>query len=116
MLVFAAALLSIVPGTVLVLPPDAPSGRPEAWVVEMVADQLPRSLAFLGVPAIERADRLQALAALEIPVVALTRATSIRMAEALVDVFIEMRWALIIAWLPRGPWTRWSWTRFSLNC
>jgi len=78
-----AALLSAVPGTVLVLPPDPPAGRPEAWVAELVADQLPRSLEFLGVPAIARADRLQAHAALEIPLVSLTRATSIRMAEAL---------------------------------
>lgn len=82
-MLIAAVLLSVVPGTVLVLPPDPPDGRPEAWVAELVADQLPRSLAFLGVPAVERADRLHAHAALEIPLVALTRATSIRMAEAL---------------------------------
>src|SRR5688572_20934933 len=82
-MLIAALLLSAAPGTVLVLPPDAPPGRPEAWVAELVADQLPRSLAFLGVPAVERADRLQAHVALEIPLVSLTRATSIRMAEAL---------------------------------
>jgi len=79
----AAILLSALQGTVLVLPPDAPAGRPEAWLAELLADQLPRSLSFLGVPAVERADRLQAHAALEIPLVSLTRATSIRMAEAL---------------------------------
>ena len=79
----AALVLSLAAHTVLVLPPDAPAGRPEAWVAELVADQLPRSLSFLGVPAIERADRLQAHAALEVPLVPLTRATSIRMAEAL---------------------------------
>jgi tetratricopeptide (TPR) repeat protein len=78
-----ALLLSALPGTVLVLPPEAPAGRPEAWVAEMVADQLPRSLAFLGVPAVERAGRLQAHVALEIPLVPLTRATTIRMGEAL---------------------------------
>src|SRR5688572_12091555 len=83
MLALAALLMSAVPGTVLVLPPDPPAGRPEAWVAELMADQLPRSLEFLGVPAIARADRLQAHAALEIPLVSLTRATSIRMAEAL---------------------------------
>ena len=82
-MLIAALLLAALQGTVLVLPPDAPAGRPEAWVAELVADQLPRSLAFLGVPAVERADRLQAHAALEIPLVSLTRATSIRMAEAL---------------------------------
>jgi tetratricopeptide (TPR) repeat protein len=79
----AALLLSAVHGTVLVLPPDAPPGRPEGWIAELVADQLPRSLSFLGVEAVERAERLQAHAALEIPLVSLTRATSIRMAEAL---------------------------------
>jgi tetratricopeptide (TPR) repeat protein len=82
-MLIAALLLSAAAGTVLVLPPDAPPGRPEAWVAELVADQLPRSLAFLGAPAVERADRLQAHVALEIPLVSLTRATSIRMAEAL---------------------------------
>ena len=82
-MLIAALLLSVVQGTVLVLPPDAPAGRPEAWIAELVADQLPRSLAFLGLPAVERADRLQAQSALEIPLVSLTRATSIRMAEAL---------------------------------
>jgi tetratricopeptide (TPR) repeat protein len=82
-MLIAALLLWAVPGAVLVLPPDAPPGRPEAWVAELVADQLPRSLALLGVPAVERAERLQAHTALEIPLVALTRATSIRMAEAL---------------------------------
>lgn len=79
----AAVLLAVVQGTVLVLPPEPPAGRPEPWIAELMADQLPRSLAFLGVPAVERAERLQAHAALEIPLVALTRATSIRMAEAL---------------------------------
>jgi tetratricopeptide (TPR) repeat protein len=82
-MLIAALVLSALQGTVLVLPPDAPAGRPEAWIAELVADQLPRSLAFLGVPAVERAERLQAHAALEIPLVSLTRATSIRMAEAL---------------------------------
>lgn len=82
-MLIAALFLSALQGTVLVLPPDAPAGRPEAWIAELVADQLPRSLAFLGVPAVERAERRQAHAALEIPLVSLTRATSIRMAESL---------------------------------
>ena len=78
-----AALLAAAQATLLVLPPEAPPGRPEPWVADLVAEQLPRSLAFLGMPAVDRADRLQAHVALEIPLVALTRATSIRMAEAL---------------------------------
>jgi tetratricopeptide (TPR) repeat protein len=83
MVSLAALVLSAALGPVLVLPPEAEGGPPAPWAAELVADQLPRSLSFLGVPAIERADRLQAHAALEIPLVAVTRATSIRMAEAL---------------------------------
>jgi hypothetical protein len=69
--------------TVLVLPLESTGGATEPWVSEAVADQLPRSLRQLGVPAVSRAERLQAQAALEIPDVPLTRATSVRVAEAL---------------------------------
>ena len=83
MLSLVAALFLAVPGTVLVLPPDPPPAGGEAWIAELVADQLPRTLSDLGVPVISRSDRLRAQAALEIPVVRVTRATSIRIAEAL---------------------------------
>lgn len=76
-------LFAAAPGTVVVVAPDPPADRSFPWLAEAVAEQLPRSLAFLGVPAVDRADRLRAQAALEIPLVPLTRATSIRMAEAL---------------------------------
>src|SRR5258706_9639639 len=69
--------------TLLVLPLEATGGATEPWVGEAVADQLPRSLRQLGVPAVSRAERLQAQAALEIPEVPLSRATSVRMAGAL---------------------------------
>jgi tetratricopeptide (TPR) repeat protein/TolB-like protein len=69
--------------TLLVLPLEPSGPTTESWVGEAVADQLPRALAQLGVPAVSRAERLQAQAALEIPEVPLTRATSIRVAEAL---------------------------------
>ncbi|HVQ26851.1 MAG TPA: hypothetical protein VMV01_16800, partial [Planctomycetota bacterium] len=69
--------------TILVLPLESTGGASEPWVSEAVADQLPRSLRQLGVPAVSRAERLQAQAALEIPDVPLTRATSVRVAEAL---------------------------------
>ena len=69
--------------TLLVLPLEASGGTTEAWVSEAVADQLPRSLTQLGVPAVSRAERLQAQAAIEIPDVPLSRATSVRVAEAL---------------------------------
>src|SRR6185369_5470968 len=69
---------------VVVTPPEneTPSGEPN-WIGEMVSELLPRSLGLLGVPAVERDDRLRAQAALELPLVPLTRATSIRVAEAL---------------------------------
>lgn len=77
------ALLSSAP-TLLVLPPDTPAGdAAAARAAEAVSDLLPHALAFLGVPAVQRADRLLALEQLEIPQTALTRATSIRVAEAL---------------------------------
>src|SRR6266536_3551411 len=69
--------------TMLVLAPEASGATTETWVGEAVADQLPRSLALLGVPAISRPERLQAQAALEIPDVPLSRATSVRVAEVL---------------------------------
>ncbi|HEY8148574.1 MAG TPA: hypothetical protein VIK51_06685, partial [Vicinamibacteria bacterium] len=69
--------------TLLVLPLEASGGAMEPWVSEAFADQLPRSLTQLGVPAVSRAERLQAEAALEIPDVPLSRATSVRVAEAL---------------------------------
>jgi tetratricopeptide (TPR) repeat protein len=69
--------------TLLVLPVEPAGAVTEAWIGDAVADQLPRSLTQLGVPAVSRAERLQAQSALEIPDVALSRATSVRVAEAL---------------------------------
>jgi tetratricopeptide (TPR) repeat protein len=72
------------PEAVLVMPPESEAASTEPnWVGELVSELLPRGLQALGVPAVDRADRLRAQAALEIPVVPLTRATSIRVAEAL---------------------------------
>jgi tetratricopeptide (TPR) repeat protein len=71
-------------GLVMVLPPQSPEGTGGvAWVGPTVADALPQALARLGVPVVERGERLRAHEMLAIPAVALTRATSIRMAEAL---------------------------------
>ena len=68
----------------MVLPPIGPSlDAGVAWVGETVADLLPQALSRLGVPAVWRDDRLRAHQLLAIPVVPLTRATSIRMGEAL---------------------------------
>lgn len=66
----------------MVLPPTGPGGE-SAWIAEAVADALPRSLGQLGVPVVDRVDRLRAHESLEIPADNLTRATSVRVAEAL---------------------------------
>jgi tetratricopeptide (TPR) repeat protein len=70
-------------GLVMVLPPQGPDAAGMAWIGPSVADALPLALARLGVPVVERGERLRAHEMLAIPAVALTRATSIRMAEAL---------------------------------
>ena len=67
-----------------VVEPVAPASPADThWIGEAVGDLLPRALLRAGVPAVGREDRLRAQAALEIPPVPLTRATSIRLAEAL---------------------------------
>jgi tetratricopeptide (TPR) repeat protein/TolB-like protein len=71
-------------GPVAVIPPEPAAADAEtAWIGEAVADRLAHDLAALGVDAVERADGLRAQEALEIPPVALSRATCIRVAEAL---------------------------------
>jgi tetratricopeptide (TPR) repeat protein len=80
-------LLAAPPATasLLVLPPELPAEAAAgwAWAPEALADLLPNALLALGVPVVERADRLLALETLQIPPVALTRATTIRIAEAM---------------------------------
>jgi len=83
LLVFLAAAVSGSMPSVIVLPPAAAAPDAEsAWMGEAVADYLPRALATLGVPAVDRADRLKAHEALQLPLAPLTKATSIRIAEA----------------------------------
>src|SRR4051812_35676385 len=69
--------------TLLVLPLEAAGTTTETRIGEIVADQPPPPLGYLGVPPVGRAERLQAQEALEIPDVPLSRATSVRVAEAL---------------------------------
>jgi tetratricopeptide (TPR) repeat protein len=72
------------PGTFVVMPPIAEAGTSDsAWIGELVSDVLPQSLERAGVAAIARADRLRAEEALEIPHGPVTRATSVRVAEAM---------------------------------
>ena len=52
-------------------PPETGFGSEPNWVGEMCSELLPRSLALVGVGAVERDDRLRAQAALEIPLVPL---------------------------------------------
>ena len=76
-------LAQAAPGSsMLVAPPEpvSPQGG-AAWVEEVVADTLPRDLAFLGVPAVDREDLRRLRDALAIPAVSVTRATWIRVAE-----------------------------------
>lgn len=79
-----ALFLAAPPAALLVLPPELPAEAGEwAWAPEALADLLPNALLALGVPVVEHADRLLALETLQIPKVALTRATTIRIAEAM---------------------------------
>ncbi len=85
MSVALAWLLAATPlaaGPVVVAPPDLLAPAEDAWIAEAVADELPRALAELGVPVLERYDRLRVQERLGLPAVRLSRATSIRVAEA----------------------------------
>ena len=79
-----AWLLAAAPlaGPVVVGSPDVLAPPAEAWIAEAVADELARALAELGVPVLERYDRLRVQERLGLPAVRLSRATSIRVAEA----------------------------------
>ena len=70
------------PSLTLVLPSEADQ-EDSGWVGEAVAELLPVELLRLGVAVVDRSDRLRAYEALEIPPVRLSRATAIRIAEAL---------------------------------
>jgi len=68
-------------GPVVVDLPEPPSAA-EAWVAEAIADELPRALRELGVPALESYDRQRIQERLGLPEARLSRATAIRTAEA----------------------------------
>jgi tetratricopeptide (TPR) repeat protein len=79
-----AATAAASPGPTVVFAPEPAASDPATdWIGEAVADRLAHDLAALGVDTVERADRLRAQEALEIPRVALSRATCIRIAEGL---------------------------------
>jgi len=70
-------------GPVVVLAPEGPPSAETAWIGEAVADALPRGLGLLSVPVVERTDLRRALEKLGIPGTPVTRASAIRVAEAL---------------------------------
>ena len=71
-------------GPLLVVPPQQVEATADTpWIGEVVSDLLPQSLAQAGVATVDRADRLRAQEALEIAHGPLTRATSVRVAEAM---------------------------------
>jgi tetratricopeptide (TPR) repeat protein len=70
-------------GPVVVMAPEGPRDGEAAWIGEAVADALPRALLQLSVAAVDRADLRGAQERLGIPGEPVTRATAIRVAEAL---------------------------------
>jgi tetratricopeptide (TPR) repeat protein len=80
----AAGAAGASPGPTVVFAPEPVAFETEtAWIGEAVSDRLAHDLAVLGMDAVERADRLRAQEALEIPRVSLSRAICIRIAEGL---------------------------------
>jgi Flp pilus assembly protein TadD len=75
--------LALGEGPVLVLAPEAPSSGTCLWLAEVVADLVPADLKALGVPALTREEQLRAREALQIPPVAITHATAVRLAESM---------------------------------
>jgi Tfp pilus assembly protein PilF len=70
-------------GPVVVMAPEGPAPAETEWIGAVVADALPRNLERLGVPAVDRANLRRALEKLGIPGTPVTRASGIRVAEAL---------------------------------
>ena len=68
-------------GPVVVAPPEVVAPA-DAYLAEAVADELPRALGELGVAVLERYDRQSVQDRLGLPAVALSRATQVRVAEA----------------------------------
>jgi tetratricopeptide (TPR) repeat protein len=71
------------PATLVMSFDPVEAAREQAWVGPAASELLARGLAVAGVPVADRGERLRAEAALELPHVSLTRATSLRIAEAL---------------------------------
>ncbi|HSD27554.1 MAG TPA: tetratricopeptide repeat protein, partial [Vicinamibacteria bacterium] len=70
-------------GPVVVMTPEGPPSTETAWIGAAVADELPRALGQLSVSAVDHADLRRALEKLGVPGDPVSRATAIRVAEAL---------------------------------
>jgi tetratricopeptide (TPR) repeat protein len=70
-------------GAVLVMPFEGSDAKAEdRWLGEAVAEALPKALARLGTPSLDRWERLSIYETLEIPPAPLSLASSVRIAEA----------------------------------
>jgi Flp pilus assembly protein TadD len=90
-LVLAAALAA--PGRVVVSAPVGPNRGAPGWIGAAVEETLPRALQRAGIDALPAGDRRRALEALGITGPVATRATSVRVAEA-----VSARWILFGSW------------------
>ena len=97
-LVLAFALAGDEGGPIVVVPPEGPGGAPAGWIGYAVAETLPRALQRAGVPVVPAADRRRAQEALGVPSATATRATGIRVAEAL-----GASRLVVGSWELRGP-------------
>jgi tetratricopeptide (TPR) repeat protein len=82
-LVLALAPAPAESGPVVVVPPEGPDGAAAGWIGAVVAETLPRALQRAGVPAVADADRRRAQETLGLPGASASRASAIRVAEAL---------------------------------
>jgi Flp pilus assembly protein TadD len=71
------------PGRVVVMPPQGPSGGAPGWIGAAVEETLPRALRRAGVAAVPSSDRRRVLEALGIGGPLSSRATGVRVAESL---------------------------------
>ena len=71
------------PATLVMSFDPAEATAEQDWVGPAASELLARGLSIAGVPVADRGERLRAQSALELPQVALTRATALRIAEAL---------------------------------
>ena len=82
-LAFLLAAALAAPGRIVVFPPAGPDRGAPGWIGAAVEETLPRALQRAGAEALPAADRRRALEALGVPGPVATRATGVRVADAL---------------------------------